>query len=113
MSPHRILIAVDDDDLRELLTEVLGRGHIIVALEDGFELADYLELTQQPGTRVPRPDLIVSDLCMPGRSGLDVLERLLGGRPGCPVVMISAFADDDTRGKAHSEGVTLFFDKPL
>ena len=60
MSPHRILIAEDDDDLRDLLTEVLSRGHVVVALEDGFELADYLELTRMPGTRVPAPDLIVS-----------------------------------------------------
>jgi CheY-like chemotaxis protein len=113
MRPHRILIAEDDDDLRDLLTEALSRGHVVVALEDGFELADYLELTRMPGTRVPAPDLIVSDLRMPGLSGLDVLERLLRGRPGCPVVMISAFADDATRAEARREGVTLFFDKPL
>ena len=41
----RILLAEDDDAMRNMIQQVLTRaGHTVVALEDGFELADYVEL---------------------------------------------------------------------
>jgi CheY-like chemotaxis protein len=56
-----ILLAEDDDELRDLIQTWLEReGHKIVAMEDGFQLLDYLELTGE-GKGVPRPDLILSD----------------------------------------------------
>ena len=46
----RILLAEDDDAMRNVIQQVLTRaGHTVVALEDGFELADYVELIRQGG----------------------------------------------------------------
>ena len=50
-------------------------GHTVVSLEDGFELADYLELVLAAGG-LELPDLILSDVRMPGRTGLEVLAQV-------------------------------------
>lgn len=111
MTRPKVVVAEDDDDLRELLEQVLERDYTVVALEDGFELADYLELSRSTGAAPP--DLIVSDVCMPGRTGLDALAPRGEWLPGCPVVMISGFTDPESREEARRSGVARFFDKPL
>jgi DNA-binding NtrC family response regulator len=111
MSRPTVVVAEDDDDLRELLERLLARDYAVVALEDGFELSDYLELAR--ATVAVPPDLIVSDVCMPGRDGLAALAPRGDWLPRCPVVMISAFADAERRAEARTRGVALFLDKPL
>jgi DNA-binding response OmpR family regulator len=112
--PLRIILAEDDDELRSFLTLVLARaGHAVVALEDGLELSDYISLTQCCGGPLQAPDLIVSDLQMPGRSGLETLERLLASGVTCPVVLLSAFTDEETRKEAQRLGVRRVLDKPV
>src|SRR5690242_13175746 len=61
--PLRVLLAEDDEEMRMLLTLTLARaGCVVVALEDGFELSDYVSLTQVYGGPLPPPDLILSDV---------------------------------------------------
>ena len=109
---RRILLAEDDDDLRELLQAWLGEEYLVVCVEDGFELLDYFSLTHGEHP-VPPPDLIVSDVCMPGMSGIEVLNQLRGQHVDCPVVLMSAFADEKTRTRALESGATMFIEKPV
>lgn len=112
--PFRILLAEDDEALRSLLTLSLTRaGYAVVALEDGFELADYVSLTQVCGGPLLPPDLILSDIRMPGRTGLEVLAHTQSVGLSCPVILLSSFADEETRDAARRLGVRAFLDKPV
>lgn len=112
--PPRILLAEDDAELRALLTLTLAReGYAVVALEDGFELSDYVSLTKVCGGPLLPPDLILSDVRMPGLTGLDVLAQAQASGLFCPVVILSAFADDATREEARRLGASAFLDKPV
>ncbi|MCY1081951.1 response regulator [Archangium lansingense] len=112
--PPRILLAEDDAELRALLTLTLARaGCAVVALEDGFELSDYVSLTKVCGGPLQPPDLILSDVRMPGLTGLEVLTQVQAAGLFCPVVILSAFADDATREAARRLGASAFLDKPV
>ncbi len=99
--------------MRSMIHQVLTRaGHTVVALEDGFELSDYLDLVlAQGGPGVP--DLILSDVRMPGRTGLEVLARVRQKGLRCPVLLLSAFADEPTREEARRLGAKALLDKPV
>lgn len=110
----RVVLAEDDDDLRRLMAQRLEEaGLMVVELEDGFELADYLWMTRPGGGVLLPPDLIISDVRMPGRTGLEAiaLARELGLR--CPVVLLTAFADAELRAEASRVGACLVMDKPV
>ncbi|OJH42619.1 transcriptional regulator [Cystobacter ferrugineus] len=112
--PLRILLAEDDEEMRSLLTLTLARaGFAVVALEDGYELADYVSLTRVCGGPLAPPDLILSDIRMPGRTGLEVLAQTQAAGLACPVILLSSFSDEETREEARRLGVRAFLDKPV
>jgi CheY-like chemotaxis protein len=57
--------------------------------------------------------LILSDINMPGMSGLELLPRARQARPDVPVIMITAYGDQDTRRKAIEGGAAGLFTKPI
>jgi DNA-binding NtrC family response regulator len=57
--------------------------------------------------------LLVSDINMPGMSGLDLLLIVKTRRPDLPVFMISAYGDADTVTTARARGADEFFTKPV
>jgi CheY-like chemotaxis protein len=57
--------------------------------------------------------LLVSDINMPGMSGLDLLPRVKQVRPDLPVLMITAYGDPDTRRVALERGADGFLTKPI
>jgi DNA-binding response OmpR family regulator len=57
-------------------------------------------------------DLIVSDIHMPTCSGLQILRGLRDAQWSVPVILMTAFGDDDTRAEAELLGAILF-DKPF
>jgi CheY-like chemotaxis protein len=57
--------------------------------------------------------LILSDINMPGMSGLELLPRARLVRPDVPVIMITAYGDQDTRRKAIEGGAAGLFTKPI
>ncbi|MBJ6763698.1 response regulator [Corallococcus sp. H22C18031201] len=110
----RILLAEDDDAMRALLVRALSRaGHTVVEVEDGFELSDYVEMMAGQGGSLEPPDVIVSDVRMPGCSGLEVLARLRRRGLTCPVLLLSAFADAETHAEAQRLGAHALLDKPV
>jgi DNA-binding NtrC family response regulator len=58
-------------------------------------------------------DAIVSDIRMPGTSGLAILEGLNECQSAMPVILITAFGDRDTHERARQLGVVAVFDKPF
>ena len=57
--------------------------------------------------------LILSDINMPGMSGLELLPRAKAVRPDFPVIMITAYGDADTKRKALESGAEDLFTKPI
>lgn len=109
----RILVAEDDDEMRELLARTLERaGYQVVQLEDGAELSDYLELINVRSSRASQPDLVLTDVRMPGKSGLDVVRQARHVGLTCPVVVLSGFASE-LGLEASGLGDTVLLSKPI
>jgi DNA-binding response OmpR family regulator len=108
---HRVLLADDDHAMRGLLESALRRaGFEVETARDGTELLERLGVAEQ-NRRAPQ--LIVSDICMPGLTGLDVLTRVRSHFPEVPVILITAFGDALTHRRAHALGAVEVIDKPF
>jgi CheY-like chemotaxis protein len=57
--------------------------------------------------------LILSDINMPGMSGLELLPKARAARPDVPVIMITAYGDAETKRKALENGAEALFTKPI
>jgi CheY-like chemotaxis protein len=108
-----VLVAEDDPDMRRLVAAVLrGAGHRVVEATDGMQILDRIEATIWSAR--PHPfDVIVTDVHMPGLSGLDVLAALRCTRWTTPVILVTAFGDAETRSEAQALGAIEVLDKPF
>ena len=57
--------------------------------------------------------LILSDINMPGMTGLELLPKAKAARPDVPVIMITAYGDVDTKRKPLESGADALFTKPI
>jgi DNA-binding NtrC family response regulator len=111
-APPRVLLAEDDEDMREMLAGVLRRdGYDVIEARDGFQLLQYLA-THTPAAE-DAVDLVISDIRMPGKNGLDVLAGLRWADPATPVVLITGFGDLRTHLEAKRLGAAAVLDKPF
>jgi len=109
----RVLVAEDDPAMRELIVAVLRvDGYEVLEASDGRRLLAYIQSSVVDGKQTPPPDLIISDIRMPGYTGLEILKALREAELEVPVVLISAFADDDVHRQAFELGAVMM-DKPL
>ena len=110
--PATIFLAEDDDDMRALITAALvSDGYEVIEAKDGAELLDLLaSATTSP---MKRPDLIVSDVIMPGYSGLGVLAALHRSSWRVPVILITARRDDAVALDALRLGASAVVRKPF
>lgn len=107
----RIALAEDDDMQRAILEDALQlEGFDVMPFEDGAELIDYFQL---PRASVRWPDAVVTDVNMPGHSGLEaaVIARAAGFT--APIFVVTGAANASIREQAAQLGNTLLFDKPL
>ena len=110
----RILLAEDDDEMRHLLAAVLRReGYEIIEASDGTEAVGYIYPLVFGGNAAAAPDLIITDLCMPGWTGIRILEMVCGGHVPLPVILITAFGAAETHAEARHLGAAAMFDKPF
>ena len=108
----RVLLADDDLELRHLLSSELRQaGYAVTEVGSGTDLLDRLASDLIESAQ-PQFDLLVSDVRMPGWSGLEVLGGLRRAGLGLPVVLITAFGDPKTHRTAHKLGAELL-DKPF
>ncbi len=102
---QRVLIVDDDPSVRQALVGTLGAELDIRAAESAERALSIVgELA---------PDVVLSDVRMPGMDGLELLRLLRARAPGVDVVMMSAFDDMPTVVSAMREGATEFLAKPL
>ncbi|WP_164009143.1 response regulator [Pyxidicoccus trucidator] len=112
-SAPRVLVAEDQEEMRTLLRRALKRrGYDVVEAPDGPQLVraivDGLRASE---TQVP--DLIVTDVRMPGFSGLEVLARLRRDGWNTPFILITAFGDAQLHEEAARLGAARVLNKPF
>jgi two-component system, response regulator PdtaR len=105
-SPLRIAFAEDERDMREYLEKTLPLlGHqVVVAAKDGRELVEKC--------RTAKPDLVISDIKMPGIDGIDAAHAIFQERP-VPVILLSAYNDPELIARAGSDCVLAYLVKPI
>ena len=109
----RVLVAEDDAALRDLLVSALSDdGYEVIEARDGVDLLRQLANLDSDGTDLP-VDVVVSDVRMPGTSGLEALTILRRFSRSLPVVLITAFGDIATHAEAERLGAAAVFDKPF
>jgi DNA-binding response OmpR family regulator len=105
----RILLAEDDDDTRDALASALEMdGHQVVQVADGQHLLEALSSESWPPHRGRPFDLLITDLRMPGWSGLQSIARLRRSYWRTPVIAITAFSNDEMSQEAESSAAVLF-----
>ncbi len=105
---HNILIVDDQREIRNLLKsgiETLGPDFRVVTVPSGEEAV--LELSLQ------KFDLLVTDVRLPGISGLEVLRRIRTSRPDLSIILITGILDPVIRRNVADAGADAFFLKPI
>lgn len=109
MTPTKaqVLIADDNDDVRELLQEFLeDAGYLVRVAADGDEAL--VRFLAEPA------DLVITDMRMPKRNGLQVLQAVREARPGTPVILLTGqSAGENDAEEAERLGAFVCLTKPL
>ncbi len=108
MRPSRILLVDDQRQVSRMLRaslELSGEGYVVVDAPSGEEAL--LELARGP------VDLLVTDLRLPGISGLDLLARVRQLNPNARAILITGQPTDEIQALAQQMGVVAFLRKPI
>ena len=109
----RVLVAEDDAQMRRLVADVLVKdGYDVEELADGKELLLRVAEAFLPHHPHSGVDVVVTDMQMPFCSGLDVLQKLRVARRPTPVLVMTAFGEEDLRRRVGELGGMLL-DKPF
>jgi DNA-binding response OmpR family regulator len=108
-----VLVADDDAEMRRLVAESLRKDdYDVIEESDGGRLLVRIAAIYSFAHTVHPFDLIVSDIRMPICSGFDIVKGLREAHWTTPVILMTAFGDDETRKRAEALGAILF-DKPF
>ena len=103
---ERILIIDDEPPITRYLSKLLSQeGYDVVALNDPRKLEDQLLYAHF--------DLIITDLRMPERSGLDVLHAVRLSKPHVPVIILTGHGSIETAVEATRLGAAEYVTKPI
>ena len=115
--PREILLIEDSPSDADLAREALGQGKILNNLhfvEDGVEAMKFLR-RKEPYLRVPRPDLILLDLDLPKKTGVEVLTEIKTDQSLklIPVVILSTSAAQEDIILSYSLHANCYITKPV
>jgi len=102
----RILVVEDDEEMRSLLKDFIeAEGFEMDSVSNGSEAFRILvrELF----------DLVITDIRMPGLTGLDILPGIKKLQPEAPIIVITAFGSEEVHRRAIERGATAYLEKPL
>jgi FixJ family two-component response regulator len=105
---RRVLISIVDDD--ELVRDALGRlmkanGYLAQTFESG---ASFLKSEHLAGV-----DCLITDVQMPGMTGLELHARLIAAGAAIPTIVITGHPDEAARARALQAGVVGYLTKPI
>jgi two-component system, OmpR family, response regulator len=103
----RALVADDDPYLLDLVASILRKeGFLVESASNGTDLVAFL-------TGGSEPNLMITDVQMPGMSGLAVLSYVKRRHARVPVILMTAFATDRLRERALADGASAVLGKPF
>jgi DNA-binding NtrC family response regulator len=100
-----ILVVDDDDVIRDTLCELLAANHSCQTADTAEQALAQLE--------AQRFDVVLTDVSMPGLSGMELLNRVLELYPGTPVFVISGLSDQEQAQSLISRGAFDYLLKPF
>ncbi len=104
-SPIKILIVDDEPGIRKLLSDILGERYAVAVADSVTGALDAVSRYE--------PDIVVSDIRMPGEDGLVLLEKIAKTHPKTLVVLMTAYADKHVAIKAIRGNAFDFIEKPF
>lgn len=107
-----VWVVDDDRAIRWVLSRALERaGHAARTFENGSAVLEKLEAVKRG--EVEEPAVILSDIRMPGISGVELVERLNTALPQVPVLIMTAFSDLESAVSAYRSGAFEYLTKPF
>ena len=100
-----ILVVDDDDVIRDTLCELLSLEYSCQSADTAEDALAKLEAQSF--------DVVLTDISMPGLSGMELLSRVLHSYPGTAVIMISGISDQDQAQSLISQGAFDYLLKPF
>ena len=102
----KVWVADDDESIRFVLEKgLVDAGFEVSVFEDGNEVVNQLDLD--------KPNVLLTDLKMPGRDGMDLLDTFKNEFSNIPVIMMTAHSDLDTTVDAFENGAWDYIAKPF
>lgn len=103
---RRVLIIDDDEEMRSLLKDFFE--------EEGFEASSVGDCSAALRILVREMfDLVITDIRMPGLTGLDILPGIRKLQPETSIIVITAFGSEEVHRKAIERGAHFYLEKPL
>jgi CheY-like chemotaxis protein len=112
LSPY-ILVVDDEPDVESLFRQQFRRDIRAGRFVMDFAPSAPAALARAAEIAEPSLILILSDINMPGMSGLEMLPQVRAQRPAVPVIMITAYGDAETRRTAIERGAEGLLTKPI
>ncbi|NLG77930.1 MAG: response regulator, partial [Xanthomonadaceae bacterium] len=106
VKPLNVWLVDDDASIRWVLEKALRQGGMSPT---AFDQAD----TALAALRRDRPDVLITDVRMPGRSGLELLTEIRDSQPELPVIVMTAHSDLDSAVAAYQGGAFEYLPKPF
>jgi CheY-like chemotaxis protein len=108
-----ILVVDDEPDVADLFRQRFRREtrqgkYVMHFAASGVEALDRLAEDIQPTLAA-----VLSDINMPGMDGLELLDEIKQRRPDLPVMMVTAYGDDERKRRARELGAFEFITKPV
>ena len=110
----KILIVDDDKDIESLFNQFFRKEIAAKTLEFEFKFSseDALEFLNEDKNKSDLV-LILSDINMPGKNGIELLKEIKSSENSAPVFMITAFDDENNRNFSMKYGADKFLSKPI
>jgi CheY-like chemotaxis protein len=108
-----ILIVDDESDVAELFRQRFRREVRQGTYVLHFAMSGEEALAKLDGEIEPQLIVILSDINMPGMDGLALLREIKQRQPHLPVMMVTAYGDDERRRRAEQNGAAEFITKPV
>jgi|SRR5580700_2802078 CheY-like chemotaxis protein len=109
----QIMVVDDEPDVTDLFRQQFRRELRAGRFTMDFAHSAFEALRQISAMEEASLILVFSDINMPGMTGLEFLPKVKAMRPNVPVVMITAYGDDDTRRRAIEGGAAGLVTKPI